>query len=78
MDPALGILILTVAAFVGIIATVILLAARDRRSEEAAGDRFAASSEGSTICPSCHSPNLVTDTNCIYCGATLPEAKPPT
>ena len=78
MDPAVGILLVTVAAFVGILATVILLAARDRRSDEAAAPSFAASSEGSTICPACRSPNLVTDTDCIYCGAPLPKARPPT
>jgi hypothetical protein len=76
MDPSLGILLLTVAAFVGVLATVILLAARGRRADETAG-QLAASSEGSSICPSCGSPNLATDADCIYCGAPLPEAKPP-
>jgi hypothetical protein len=75
MDPSLGILLLTIAAFVGILATVILLAARGRRADEAAS-QLAASSEGSTVCPSCGSPNLVTDTDCLYCGAPLPEVKP--
>jgi hypothetical protein len=75
MDPGLGILLVTVAAFVGVLATVILLAARGRRADEA-GDQFAASSEGSKVCPSCGSPNLATDSECIYCGSPLPEAKP--
>jgi hypothetical protein len=75
VDPGLGILLVTVAAFVGVLATVILLAARGRRSDEAS-ETFAASSEGSTVCPSCGSPNLATDTDCIYCGAPLPGAKP--
>ena len=52
MDPALGILILTVAAFAGVLATVILLAARDRRREEDVESPFAASSEGMTTCRS--------------------------
>ena len=76
MDPGLGILLLTVAAFIGVLATVILLAARGRRADEAAESSLAASSEGSTICPSCGSPNQATDTDCIYCGAPLPKAKP--
>lgn len=75
MDPSLGVLLLTVAAFVGVLSTVILLAARGRRNDEAM-DRIATSSEGSTVCPSCRSPNLVTDANCIYCGAALPDSKP--
>ena len=74
MDPALGILIVTAAAFVGILATVILLAARGRRADEAAESPFAASSEGMTACRSCGRANLSTDTDCIYCGEPLPEA----
>ncbi|MET1232123.1 MAG: hypothetical protein ABWY52_04660 [Candidatus Limnocylindrales bacterium] len=76
MDPELGILILTVAAFVGILATVVLLAARGRQAEEAAETPFAASSEGMSACPSCGRANLATDTDCLYCGAPLPEARP--
>jgi hypothetical protein len=76
MDPALGILILTVAAFAGVIATVVLLAARDRRRKEEVESPFAASSEGMTTCRSCGSANLATDTDCIYCGEPLPEVKP--
>ena len=78
MEPALGILLLTVAAFVGVLATVILLAARDRRAESEVESPFAASSEGMSTCPSCGGGNLVTDTTCAHCGASLPEAKPVT
>jgi hypothetical protein len=76
MDPGLGILILTIAAFAGIIATVVLLAARDRRRKEEVESPIAASSEGMTTCRSCGSPNLATDIECIYCGEPLPEVKP--
>jgi len=78
MEPALGILLLTIAAFVGVLATVILLAARDRRAEGDAESPFAASSEGMSTCPSCGGGNLVTDAVCAHCGASLPEAKPVT
>lgn len=76
MESALGILLLTVAAFVGILATVILLAARGRRTDEAVESPFASSSEGMSACPSCGRANLATDTDCLYCGSPLPEVKP--
>ena len=76
MDPGQGILFLTIAAFVGILATIILLAARGRRADEVAESPFAASSEGMSACPSCGRATLATDTDCLYCGAPLPEVKP--
>jgi hypothetical protein len=76
MDPDMGVLILTIAAFVGILATVVLLAARGRQADDAADPPFAASSEGMSACPSCGRANLATDADCLYCGAPLPEAKP--
>ena len=60
MDPAQGILFLTIAAFVGILATIILLAARGRRPNEVAESPFAAASEGMSACPSCGRANLAT------------------
>ncbi len=77
MDPGTGILLLTVAAFVGVLATVILLAARGRRTDEAVESPFAPSSEGMSACPSCGRANLATDTDCLHCGSPLPEVKPP-
>ena len=77
MDPAVGILLLTVAAFVGVLATVILLAARGRLSDEIQEPRFAASSEGMSACPSCGRANLATDTDCLNCGSPLPAVRPP-
>ena len=77
MDPAVGILLLTVAAFVGVLATVTLLAAPGRLKDEAVDSRFASSSEGMSACPSCGRLTLATDTDCPYCGAPLPEVKPP-
>ena len=77
MDPAAGILLLTVAAFVGVLATVILLAARGRLADEAVEPRFAASSEGMSACPSCGRANLATDTDCLNCGSPLPAVGPP-
>jgi hypothetical protein len=74
MDPALGIILLTVAAFIGVLATVILLTARGRRAAVEADSPFAASSEGMTGCRSCGRANSASDTACVYCGAPLPEA----
>ena len=76
MDPSTGILLLTAAAFIGVLATVILLTARGRRADAGEESPYAASSEGSTVCPSCGSPTLASATDCIYCGAPLPEVKP--
>ena len=76
MDPGLGILLLTVAAFVGVLATVILLAARGRAADQTEEAPFAASSEGMTACRACGGGNLVTDTECAYCGSALPESRP--
>lgn len=77
MDPAVGILLLTVAAFVGVLATVILLTARGRLTDEVVEPRFAASSEGMSACPTCGLANLATDTDCLNCGSPLPAVVPP-
>jgi ribosomal protein L32 len=77
MDSGLGILLLTAAAFIGVLATVILLAARGRRTGETAESPFASSSEGMSTCPSCGRANLATAIDCLYCGSPLPEVKPP-
>ncbi|MGH2468307.1 MAG: hypothetical protein ACRDGL_11375 [Candidatus Limnocylindrales bacterium] len=63
---------------IGILAIAIILARHDREAgASSAGARTAASSEGETICPSCGMGNLVGDTNCAACGASLPSHQAP-
>jgi hypothetical protein len=63
---------MTLAAAVGILATLMILR-RERRAREAPGESpFAVSTEGEKRCPSCGMGNLWTDTTCISCGAELP------
>ncbi len=72
MDPSQGVLLLTVAAFVGVVATVILLAARGRLRAPDEESPFGASSEGMTACRACGRANLTTEDRCLSCGADLP------
>jgi hypothetical protein len=72
VDPGTGILLLTIAAFVGVAAVLILLAARGRMRPPDEESPFAASSEGMTTCRICGHQNLTTDTHCLSCGAELP------
>jgi hypothetical protein len=72
MDQTLALLAMTLAAGIGIIATLgILLKGRTAH----AGPRespFAASTEGEKRCPKCGMGNLWMQTTCISCGAKLP------
>ena len=69
-----ALLIIAVAGFVGVVAVVLILARREREaSMESQESPFAASSEGMTTCRVCGRGNLVTDTECLYCGAPLPR-----
>lgn len=73
MDQTTQLLILILAALVGIFAALLIL--RRQRSEKEAETRenpFATSTEGEKRCPSCGMGNLWTDRNCISCGAKLP------
>lgn len=73
MDTQTGILLVTIAAMVGILATILILAARGRQERSAEDDSpFAASSEGMTGCRSCGQATPTTGDTCLYCGADLP------
>ncbi|HEU4674219.1 MAG TPA: hypothetical protein VFS32_15100 [Candidatus Limnocylindrales bacterium] len=73
MDQTL-LLAMIAAAAVGLAAAVLILR-RDRVAAATAGpvdSPFAVSTEGEKRCPSCGMGNLVTDANCVSCGASLP------
>jgi hypothetical protein len=73
MDQPTQLLILVVAALVGLAAMILIL--RRQRTDRAALTRespFATSSEGQKRCPNCGSYNAWTDRNCVSCGRKLP------
>jgi len=72
MDQTQLLVVMTVVAVVGVIATLVTLRGRDRASRPPRESRFAASSEGETLCPQCGMGNLWTDDRCISCGARFP------
>ena len=72
MDQTTQLLLLIVAAGVGILATLVMLR-RQRHDREEPGREtpFATSTEGLKRCPSCGMFNQWTDRNCISCGKRL-------
>ena len=73
MDQTTQLLLLVLAALVGVFATLVIL--RRQRSETEAATRenpYAVSTEGEKRCPNCGMGNLWTDRNCISCKARLP------
>ena len=72
MDMTSALLLIVVAAAVGIVGTIAIMR-RQRRALEAAGreNPFAIATEGMKRCPSCGMGNLVTDNDCSSCGARL-------
>jgi hypothetical protein len=64
-------LALTMAAAIGILATLVILR-RQRRDAEPITSPYAVSTEGEKRCPKCGMGNLWTDRNCIACKARLP------
>ena len=73
MDQTTQLLLLVLAALVGVFATLVTL--RRQRSEKEAATRespYAVSTEGEKRCPNCGMGNLWTDRNCISCKARLP------
>jgi hypothetical protein len=65
-------LILIVAALVGVAATLVMLRRQRHEREAETGETlYAASSEGQKRCPSCGMFNLWTDRTCISCGKKL-------
>ena len=73
MDQTTQLLVLIVAAAVGIVATLFMLRRqRHDREAETVENRYAVSTEGSKRCPSCGMYNQWTDRTCISCGKKLP------
>ena len=73
MDRDLALLLVVVAAAIGLLATLAILRRERREAASAAAESpFAASTEGEKRCPKCGMGNLWTDTTCISCGARLP------
>jgi hypothetical protein len=73
MDQKTQLLILIIAALIGLVA--LLLIVRRQRGDRAISERdnpYATSSEGQKRCPSCGAYNAWTDRNCVSCGRKLP------
>lgn len=64
-------LALVLAAVVGLLATIIIMGRRRRKSEVEDESPFAVSTEGEKRCPNCGMGNMWTDTTCIACGHAL-------
>ena len=73
MDQATQLLILIVAAVIGLVA-MLLIIRRQRvdRESETRENPYATSSEGQKRCPNCGAYNAWTDRNCVNCGRKLP------
>lgn len=72
MDQTQQLLAMTLAAALGILATVAILRRQRRATEPPPESPFGASTEGEKRCPKCGMGNLWTDDRCITCGARLP------
>ena len=73
MNQTTLLLILVVAAVLGLVAMVLIT--RRQRSEREAATRenpYATSSEGQKRCPSCGAYNASTDRDCVSCHRKLP------
>lgn len=73
MDQTTQLLLLIVAALVGVLSALIIM--RRQRVEHADATRespYATSTEGEKRCPKCGMGNLWTSRNCISCKARLP------
>ena len=71
MDQTQQLLAMTVAAALGIVATLAILRRERRATAPPPESPFAASTEGEKRCPKCGMGNLWTQNRCISCGAKL-------
>ena len=73
MDSTTGLLLIIIAASIGIVGTIGIMV-KQRRAVEALGREspYAVATEGMKRCPSCGMGNLVTDATCSSCGKPLP------
>jgi hypothetical protein len=73
MDQDTQLLLLIIAAAVGILGTLGILWRQRHQIEEANRESpFAVATEGMKRCPRCGFGNLVTDATCASCGGRLP------
>ena len=73
MDQTTQLLLLIIAAGIGIAATLVMLRRQRRDREEGSHENlYATSSEGQKRCPSCGAYNAWTDRNCVSCSRKLP------
>ncbi len=72
MDQTQQLLAMTLAAAVGMLATLAILRRQRRAKEPSRESRFAASTEGEKRCDKCGMGSLWTDDRCISCGARFP------
>lgn len=73
MDQTTQLIVLIVAAGIGIVATLVMLRRqRHDREETSRENPYATSTEGQKRCPSCGMFNQWTDRNCLSCGKKLP------
>jgi hypothetical protein len=73
MDTTTQLLILILAALIGVFATLLILRrVRMQNESETRENPYATSTEGEKRCPNCGMGNLWTDRNCISCKARLP------
>jgi len=72
MDQTQQLVAMTLAAALGILATLTILRRERKAVEPPRESLFAASTEGETVCPKCGMGNLWTDDRCISCRAKLP------
>jgi uncharacterized paraquat-inducible protein A len=78
LDQDTELRIILVAALVGMGAIAAMVLRQRRNAEEAGRENpLAASTEGEKLCPRCRGGNLAADDRCIYCGAPLPDQRPP-
>ncbi|MDO8484218.1 MAG: hypothetical protein Q7S35_04665 [Candidatus Limnocylindrales bacterium] len=72
MDQTQQLVAMTLAAALGIVATLAILRRQRRALEPPRESPFAASTEGEKRCPKCGMGNLWMGDHCISCGAKLP------
>ena len=71
MDQTEQLLAMTIAAALGILATLSILRKQRRVQRPPPESKFAASTEGEKRCPKCGMGSLWTGDRCISCGAKL-------
>jgi hypothetical protein len=71
MDQSLQLVAMTLAAALGILATLVILRKQRRALAPPPESQFAVSTEGEKRCPACGMGNLWMQDRCITCGAKL-------